>query len=63
MPVGELRQAIRNRMAVGIPAASAVNLHQRFSVPFAAVVFALIGVPLGLRRQLDRLFAWPGRAY
>ncbi|HPO71681.1 MAG TPA: LptF/LptG family permease [Armatimonadota bacterium] len=52
MPVGELRQAIRNRMAVGIPASEyEVNLHQRFSVPFAAVVFALIGVPLGLRRQ------------
>lgn len=52
MPVAALRQAIRNRMAVGIPASEyEVNLHQRFSVPFAAIVFALVGVPLGLRRQ------------
>ncbi|MBI3946553.1 MAG: LptF/LptG family permease [Armatimonadetes bacterium] len=50
--LADLRQAIRELTKNGMPTgALEVQLHQRFAVPFAAVVFAMVGLPLGLRRQ------------
>ena len=50
IPLGELRARIRELASAGDPAlAERVELNRRFSVPFASLVFALIGVPLGLQ--------------
>ncbi|MDH7570502.1 MAG: LptF/LptG family permease, partial [Armatimonadota bacterium] len=52
MSLAELRQMIVNSRRNGLPTSQyEMKIHQRFAVPFAAVVFALVGVPLGLRRQ------------
>lgn len=56
MTVARLRRTIGNRIRHGFEATEytrrcEVELNQRFSVPFAAVVFALMGAPLGVRRQ------------
>ncbi|NLC58450.1 MAG: YjgP/YjgQ family permease [Armatimonadetes bacterium] len=52
LTVSQLREVIASRRQSGMGVARyEVALHHRFSVPFAAVVFAVIGVPLGLRRQ------------
>ena len=49
MTVAELRQKIRDRLAEGRSADSArVEIHKKFSIPFACLVFGLIGVPLGI---------------
>ena len=48
----ELVRRLEAKMEEAAGAASlAVNLHLHYSVPFASVVFCLLGVPLGLRRQ------------
>lgn len=50
MPLNELRAAVAAESAQGEPArAERVELARRFSIPFAALVFAVIGVPLGLQ--------------
>jgi lipopolysaccharide export system permease protein len=50
MTVPELRAAIAAKERAGKPAnAELVELHRKFSVPFACLVFGLIGVPLGIR--------------
>jgi lipopolysaccharide export system permease protein len=50
MTFGELRQAIAAKQLAGEPAFSgAVELHRRFSIPFACLAFAAIGIPLGIQ--------------
>jgi lipopolysaccharide export system permease protein len=50
MSIPELRAAIAGRLAAGKTASGElVELHRKFSVPFACLVFGLIGVPLGIR--------------
>lgn len=46
----ELREDIARKTAAGDPAyAERVELHRKFSIPFACLVFAAIGVPLGIQ--------------
>ena len=50
IPLADLRGRIRELAAQQDPAlAERVELNRRFSVPFASLVFALIGIPLGLQ--------------
>ena len=50
MTLGELRTAIKEKTAAGRSAnAELVELHRKFSVPFACVVFGLVAVPLGIQ--------------
>src|SRR5262249_9559664 len=50
IPMAELRGRVAELEASGQPAYSErVELTRRFSVPFAALVFALRGIPLGLQ--------------
>lgn len=50
MSVGELRTAIAERERAGKRASGElVELHRKFSLPFACLVFGLVGVPLGIR--------------
>jgi lipopolysaccharide export system permease protein len=50
MPLDELREAVVTERARGEHARpERVELARRFSIPFAALVFAVIGVPLGLQ--------------
>jgi lipopolysaccharide export system permease protein len=50
LPLTELRARIAEGQASGEPArAEQVELVRRYSVPFAALVFAVLGVPLGLQ--------------
>ena len=50
MTFPELRQAIARRGAAGLGAnTELVELHRRFSIPFACIVFALVGLPLGMQ--------------
>jgi lipopolysaccharide export system permease protein len=50
MTLTELRAAIAERQHAGKGASGElVELHRKFSVPFACLVFGLIGVPLGIR--------------
>lgn len=50
MTYGELRQAIAERLAAGRSAnTELVELHRKFSLPFACLVFGLVGVPLGVQ--------------
>ena len=50
MPLGELRDRIKWRAARGIPAPEeSLELHRKFSIPFACIVFALVAVPLGIQ--------------
>jgi lipopolysaccharide export system permease protein len=50
MGLGELRRAIAEKMGAGQPSlAEQVELHRKFSIPFACLVFAAIGVPLGVQ--------------
>lgn len=50
IPLGELRDRIRELTASGEPAwPERVELARRFSVPCASLVFALLGIPLGLQ--------------
>ncbi len=50
MTLAELRQAIAERYAADRPAyTELVELHRKFSLPFACLVFGLIGVPLGVQ--------------
>jgi lipopolysaccharide export system permease protein len=50
MTLSELRTAIAARSAAGRPVnAELVELHRKFSLPFACLVFGLVGVPLGVQ--------------
>ena len=50
MMLGELREAIAARIAAGHTAhTERIELHRKFSLPFACVVFSLVGVPLGIQ--------------
>ncbi len=50
MTLTELRTAIAERSAAGRPVnAELVELHRKFSLPFACLVFGLVGVPLGIQ--------------
>lgn len=50
MTLGELRNVIAQRSAAGRPVnAELVELHRKFSLPFACLVFGLVGVPLGVQ--------------
>jgi lipopolysaccharide export system permease protein len=50
MTLAELRQAIATKRLAGEPAFSeAVELQRRFSIPFACLAFAAIGIPLGIQ--------------
>ena len=50
MPLAELRARIRSEQAAGEPAIKErVELQRRLAVPCAALVFALLGIPLGLQ--------------
>jgi len=50
LPLADLRARIASLRSQGAPArAERVEIARRFSIPFAALVFAVIGVPLGLQ--------------
>lgn len=50
LPLQELRARITSLESAGQPGrAERVEIARRFSIPFAALVFAIIGVPLGLQ--------------
>lgn len=50
MTLTELRTVIAQRSAAGRPVnAELVELHRKFSLPFACLVFGLVGVPLGIQ--------------
>jgi len=49
MTLPELREAIARKQAEGQPyAGELVEFHRKFAIPFACVVFGLVGVPLGI---------------
>ena len=50
MLLGELRASIARKSAAGDPAfVERVELHRKLSIPFACLVFAALGVPLGIQ--------------
>ncbi|MFN8543001.1 MAG: LPS export ABC transporter permease LptF [Candidatus Binatia bacterium] len=50
LTLGELRRAIKARRAAGQPFGSLlVEYHRKFSIPAACLVFALVGMPLGIQ--------------
>lgn len=50
MTLAELRVAIDAKHHNGLPAlAEAVEVHRKFSIPFACLAFAAIGIPLGIQ--------------
>jgi len=64
MTLTELSRAIRDLQAKGADAKIQwIQVHQKFSIPFACLVFGLIGIPLGLQARVGRGskssgFAW-----
>ena len=59
MSNAELRERIRKRAALNKPAANEqVEIHKRYALPFACVVFAMLGAPLGIRAH--RSGKWGG---
>lgn len=52
MTLGELRAAIARKDAAHQPSlAERVELQRKWSIPFAALVFAALGIPLGIRQS------------
>ena len=50
MSLAELRQATQNSIAVkGNPNPYLVEIHKKFAIPVACIVFSVLGVPLGIR--------------
>jgi lipopolysaccharide export LptBFGC system permease protein LptF len=50
MSVDEIQEKIRKMKALGVDTTSLeVEIHKRYSIPFACIVFGLIGVPLGIQ--------------
>lgn len=52
MTIGELRVSIAEKTALSRPSLiERIELHRKLSIPFACLVFAAFGVPLGIRRS------------
>ncbi len=50
MTLPELRQVIRQKHSAGLPAfVEQVEVQRKFSIPFACLVFASLGIPLGIQ--------------
>jgi len=50
MSVSEIRKKIDEEKSKGLDTTSSeVDLHKRYAIPFTCIVFALIGVPLGIQ--------------
>ena len=64
MSLSELTNAIRELKAQNLPARPQwVKIHEKFSIPFACIVFALVGIPLGVSSKAAQAgrsmgFAW-----
>jgi lipopolysaccharide export system permease protein len=60
MSVQDLKKEIRRKKALKQdPTALQVELHKRYAIPFACLVFSLIGVPLGIQpRRSGRSFGF-----
>lgn len=64
MSLSELTQTIRKLRAQNLQARPQwVKVHEKFSIPFACLVFSLIGIPLGLHSKTAKAgksmgFAW-----
>ncbi len=55
MSLGELRKAIQTLRSRNADAKSEqIKIHEKFSIPFACLVFSLIGIPLGLQSRPSR---------
>jgi lipopolysaccharide export system permease protein len=58
MSIDEIKEKIKKMKAQGEdPTPQEVELHKRYAIPFACIVFALIGVPLGIQPRRS------GRSY
>ena len=58
MSVDEIKEKIRKMKSFGLDTTSQeVELHKRYAIPFACIVFGLIGVPLGIQPRRS------GRSY
>ncbi|NWG02972.1 MAG: LPS export ABC transporter permease LptF [Syntrophaceae bacterium] len=58
MSIDEIKEKINKMKAVGLDTTSQeVELHKRYAIPFACIVFGLIGVPLGIQPRRS------GRSY
>jgi lipopolysaccharide export system permease protein len=60
MSIQEIRKKIEEMIVGGKdPTAEKVELHKRYAIPFACIVFGLIGVPLGIQsRRSGRSFGF-----
>jgi lipopolysaccharide export system permease protein len=60
MSIQEIRKKIEEMIIKGQdPTAEKVELHKRYAIPFACIVFGLIGVPLGIQpRRSGRSFGF-----
>jgi len=64
MNLAELSRSIRALQAKGSEAKTHwVKFHEKFSIPFACLVFALIGIPLGLQSRVGRGSKFQGFAW
>ncbi len=64
MSLSELSQAIRKLKTQNLQArVQWVKVHEKFSIPFACLVFALIGIPLGLHSRAAKAGKSMGFAY
>jgi lipopolysaccharide export system permease protein len=64
MTLAELGRAIRTLQAKGSQAkAQWVKVHEKFSIPFACLVFGLLGVPLGVQSRGARGGKFQGFAW
>ena len=51
MSIGDLREKIKRKKAAGENIRpQLVELHFKFAIPFAALIFGLVGIPLGVQR-------------
>lgn len=58
MSIDEIREKIKKMKPLGLDTTSQeVELHKRYAIPFACIVFGLIGVPLGIQPRRS------GRSY
>lgn len=64
MTLAELSRAIQALQAKGsVAKIQWVKVHEKFSIPFACLVFGLIGVPLGLQSRTARGGRFQGFAW
>jgi lipopolysaccharide export system permease protein len=58
MSIDELKEKIEQKVRIGEnPIPQEVELHKRYAIPFACIIFGLIGVPLGIQPRRS------GRSY